>query len=184
VETDSFSISEERGDYFLMVGQLVGYKKADLAVQAFNKMRKPLVVIGDGEQIEQLRADAGPTVHILGRQPFSVIQEHYARCRALVFPGVEDFGIVPLEAMASGRPVIAFAKGGALETVIDGVTGLLFNDQSITGLMNAVDDFEKRESDFDSTVIRKHAMKFDRKEFKEQVHRQLSLWLNKAKGRS
>src|SRR5207342_1828247 len=107
-------------------------------VQAFNELGLPLVVIGEGQQAATLRAQARSNVRLLGRQPFSVIRQHLQTCRALVFPGVEDFGIVPVEAMAAGAPVIAFGRGGALETVIDGVTGCLFNKQTVEALKAAV----------------------------------------------
>lgn len=130
--------SEEIGDYHLMVGELVRYKRPELAIEAFNRLQKPLVVIGGGEMLRELRDLAGPHVRVLGPQPFSVLKHHYARCRALIFPGEEDFGIVPLEAMASGRPVVAYGKGGVTETVIDGVTGSFFGEQSVDALIDAV----------------------------------------------
>lgn len=110
------------GDYYLMVGELVRYKRPDIAVRAFNATKRRLVVIGGGEMLAELRALAGPTVQVLGSQPFAALRHHYARARALIFPGEEDFGIVPVEAMASGRPVIAYGRGGATETVVAGRT--------------------------------------------------------------
>jgi glycosyltransferase involved in cell wall biosynthesis len=169
VGTVDFEPSRLQADYYLLVGELVGYKRADLAVDAFTRMGKPLVVIGKGEQLNALKSRAGPSVRILGRQPFEVIREHYARCRALIFPGEEDFGIVPLEAMASGRPVIAFGRGGALETVIDSETGLFFEEQTVESLVDAVGRFERMEQSFDPAAIRRHAEAFDRKVFKEQI---------------
>jgi glycosyltransferase involved in cell wall biosynthesis len=168
VDTALFSPRADVDDYYLMVGQLVDYKRADLAVQAFNRLGKPLIVIGEGEQLERLRSLAAPNVRLLGRQPFEVIREHYARCRALIFPGVEDFGIVPLEAMASGRPVLAFGKGGALETVVDGVTGLLFHEQSETAIVEAVTAFEQAPEHFVPERLVRHAASFDKVRFKQQ----------------
>lgn len=177
VEADSFACSEQREDYYLMVGQLVAYKKTDIAVEAFSRMGKRLRVIGDGEELKALREQAGPSVEILGRQPFAEIQRHYAGCRALIFPGVEDFGIVPLEAMASGRPVIAFAKGGALETVVDGVTGLFFHEQSVDSLIAAIEKYEALEQNFDPAAIRAHAERFDKQHFKQRISQQIQTWM-------
>ncbi len=169
VDTASFTAYEPTEDYYLVLGQLVPYKRADLAVQAFTRMGKPLVVIGDGEQMKELRRSAGPTVSLLGRQPFSVIREKYARCRALIFPGEEDFGIVPVEAMASGRPVIAYGRGGARETVIEGKTGLFFGEQTVDSLIDAVERFERSEDTFDPGEIREWAERFDRRVFKAAI---------------
>lgn len=133
---------DEVEDYYLMVGELVSYKRPDLAVQAFNQMKAKLIVIGGGEMLNHCRKIAGPTVSILGPQPFDVLKHHYARCKALVFPGEEDFGIVPVEAMASGRPVIAYGRGGATETVVAGKTGVFFNTQSSEAVIDAVQRLE------------------------------------------
>ena len=141
VDTDAFGPvpEQERGDYHLMVGELVRYKRPELAIEAFNRLQKPLVVIGGGEMLRELRSLAGPHVTMLGPQPFAVLKHHYARCQALIFPGEEDFGIVPVEAMASGRPVIAYGKGGATETVQEGVTGTFFHEQSVDALIAAIE---------------------------------------------
>lgn len=144
----------ELDEHYLMVGELVGYKRPDLAVEAFNRLKKKLVVIGGGEMLEQLRRLAGPTVSILGAQPFDVLKYHYAHCRALIFPGEEDFGIVPVEAMASGRPVIAFGSGGATETVIENRTGLFFDSQTLDALIDAVERFERMDFDPIEAVAR------------------------------
>jgi glycosyltransferase involved in cell wall biosynthesis len=168
VDTGAFGPAGTRDDYYLVLGQLVRYKRADLAVEAFNRMGKPLVVIGGGEQYEEMRRLAGPTVRVMGPQPLAVIREHYARCRALIFPGEEDFGIVPVEAMASGRPVIAYGRGGALETVVEGRTGLFFKDQTAEALIGAVERFEAAEDSFDARQIMRHARAFDRTVFKEK----------------
>ena len=148
VDVNAFTQSDESGDYYLMMGQLVSYKRVDLAVKAFNESGKKLIVIGDGEQMKSLKSIAADNVQLLGWQPFSVIREHYAKCRALVFPGMEDFGIVPLEAMASGRPVIAYRKGGAMETVVNGVTGSFFEEQTVEALNQAIEKFENNVSNF------------------------------------
>lgn len=135
--------ASELGDYHLMVGELVSYKRPDLAVEAFNRLKAKLVVIGGGEMLDHLRKIAGPTVTILGSQPFDALRHHYARCKALIFPGEEDFGIVPVEAMASGRPVIAYGRGGATETVIGNKTGVFFQNQAVEELIDAVERLER-----------------------------------------
>lgn len=169
VDTEAFFIADEVGDFYLLVGQLVGYKRADLVVKAFTRMGKRLVVIGGGEQMTMLRKEAGSNVEFLGWQPFAVLRDNYARCRALLFPGEEDFGIVPLEAMASGRPVIAFGRGGALETVVEGRTGLFFHEQTEAAVQEAVIRFEEVEHLFISNDIRDHALKFGRARFRSQI---------------
>src|SRR5260370_42219594 len=116
-----------------MGGAMVIYKRTDLAVEACNRMKHKLVGIGGGEMLDRIRRLAGPTVTVLGPRPFADLRHHYARCQALIFPGEEDFGIVPVEAMASGRPVIAYGSGGATETVLPRATGLLFNEASPGG---------------------------------------------------
>jgi glycosyltransferase involved in cell wall biosynthesis len=164
VDVDRFTCATTAGDVYLVVGQLVRYKRVDLAIDAFNRLQLPLVVIGEGEELSALKRRAGPTVQMLGWQGDEVVRQYYARCRALIFPGEEDFGIVPVEAMAAGRPVIAYARGGALDTVTDG-SGILFQEQTVDALCDAVRDFERRT--FDPARIRKHAEKFGRENFKE-----------------
>jgi len=132
----------ELGDYYLWCGELVRYKRPDVAIEAFNANGLPLIVIGDGEERERLEKIAKPNITFLGKAPFSTLKHHMARCKALVFPGEEDFGIVPLEVQASGRPVIALARGGALETVIDGKTGLFFDNPTPLQLNDAIARFE------------------------------------------
>ncbi|MCZ4260818.1 glycosyltransferase [Limimaricola sp. G21655-S1] len=133
----------ELGDFYLWAGELAPYKRPDLAIEAFRRLDKPLVVIGgpDGT-VARLRSMAGPRTHFLGKAPFEVLKDHLARCRALIFPGEEDFGIVPIEAMASGRPVIAYGRGGILDSVVEGETGLFFREQSVEALVEAVERFE------------------------------------------
>lgn len=144
VEDFSPAPLSEREDFYLWAGELVSYKRPDIVVDAFNKLGKKLVVIGGPENTRQaLAAKANDNVTFLGKVPFAVLKSHMARCKALVFPGEEDFGIVPVEVMASGRPVIAYNRGGATETVRDGVSGLLFNEQSVDGLIDAIERFER-----------------------------------------
>jgi glycosyltransferase involved in cell wall biosynthesis len=169
VAVNDFSVSKTQDDFYLYVGQLAGYKKPDLVVEAFNALGKPLVIIGEGDQLPRLRRAAGPNIKILGRQPFEVIRDHYQRCKALVFPGAEDFGIVPVEAMACGRPVIAYALGGALDTIVDGVTGILFHKQDVATLVAAIHKLEEESARFDPNAIREHAMQFSEEKFAEQL---------------
>ena len=180
VDTNAFIPSGEQDDFYLMVGQLLPYKRTDLAVDAFNRLGKRLVIIGDGDQLTPLKKRAKRNISILGYQPFSIIRDYYAKCKALIFPGVEDFGIVPVEAMASGRPVIAFRKGGALETVKDGVTGLFFDEQTPESLIDAIERYENMESEFSSDRIIEHAQQFDKKKFKQQFQKIINRLRNKV----
>ena len=151
VAVDEFYISEEIDDYYLLFGQLVKYKRADLAIEAFNRLGKPLLVMGEGEMLPKLKTMANSNIRFLGKQPFAQVKHYLSHCKALIFPGVEDFGIVPVEAMASGRPVIAFAARGALETVKDNVTGLYFYEQTPESLIQAIKRFEQSCAQFDRT---------------------------------
>jgi len=172
VKGSYFNISDVDEEYFLIVSRLVPYKKVDLAVEAFNELGLPLVVIGGGEQYDYLKSIAKDNVKILGRQPDEVIKEYYAKCRAFVFPGEEDFGITPLEAQASGRPVIAFGKGGALETVVSEKTGIFFEEQTINSLKEAVGRFNSMK--FNKQEIREHALTFDEEIFKKKSRIQVN----------
>lgn len=182
VNVDAFAPVREAelGDYHLMVGELVRYKRPDLAVRAFNASKRKLVVIGGGEMLKEIRQLAGPSVTVLGPQPFEQLRHHYARCRALIFPGEEDFGIVPVEAMASGRPVIAFGRGGATETVREGVSGILFHEQSVDALIAAVEQLE--DSEFDSAAIAAHARAFDRVHFKKRMRAIIEATMDDTRG--
>jgi glycosyltransferase involved in cell wall biosynthesis len=168
VAVDSFDASKPAESFYLSVGQLVRYKRADLLIEAFNQSGLPLVIIGDGEMLPKLRRMAKPNIQLLGHQPFDVIRDHYARCRALVFPGVEDFGMVPVEAMASGKPVIGLSRGGVRESVIDGTTGVLFSEQTPRAIIEAITRFESIEANFDRQVIRNRARQFSEQVFKDQ----------------
>ncbi|MEN0104806.1 MAG: glycosyltransferase [Pseudomonas sp.] len=169
VNTTEFSPNEERGDFYLCLGQLVAYKRADLAVEAFNQLGLPLVVVGEGEIFDKLKAMAKPNVKLMGRQPFPEIKDLLQRCRGLIFPGMEDFGIVPVEAMAAGAPVIAYGKGGALETVIHGKTGILFPEQTVASLIQAVQQVESGAVSFDPAALHAHAATFDKSIFKQRI---------------
>jgi len=167
VQTKRFSIAEKYDDYYLVVSRLVPYKRIDLAVQAFNKLDEKLVIIGSGPETDRLKSMAEGNVEFLGFVPDEEITDYYSKCKAFIFPGEEDFGITPLEAQASGRPVIAYGSGGALETVIDGKTGIHFSDQTPDSLVEAVRSFD--EDKFDPKAIRANAELFDEEIFKDKI---------------
>lgn len=169
VPVDEYEISPDTGDFYLSVGQLVPYKRVDLLVRVMNRLGRPLVVIGDGPQLGAIRKLAGPTVRVLGWQPFPVVREHLARARAFVFPGEEDFGMAPVEALASGRPVIALDRGGAREVVTDGETGILFPEPSEESLAAAVERFEREDRRFDPATLRERARAFDAPVFERRT---------------
>ncbi|MES2294512.1 MAG: glycosyltransferase [Pseudomonadota bacterium] len=171
VDTERFVPAGERGDFYLFCGQLVGYKRADHAIEACNRIGRPLVVIGTGPEAARLRRMAGPTITMMGPQPVNVLRDYYARCRALLFPAEEDFGIVPVEAMASGRPVIAYGHGGIRDTVIDGITGVLYPEQTVDSLMSAIKRFENLEDSFLPVVLADHAGRFSRAAFRQSFGR-------------
>jgi glycosyltransferase involved in cell wall biosynthesis len=168
VDIDRFTVSGDVGDYYLCAGQITPYKRIDIAVEAFSRMSKPLVVIGSGVT-DKLRGLAGPTVTFLGAVDDQAMAHHFSRCRAIIFPGVEDFGIVPLEVMASGRPVIAFARGGATETVIDGKTGILFREQTADSLIEAVEAMELNTGGFAPDILQDSVTRFSRAAFKKNI---------------
>ena len=170
VSTDLFTVSEKDNGYYLIVSALVPYKRVDLAIEAFNKFGEKLLIVGTGPEMEKLKSLAKKNIEFLGWQSDVSLAKLYAGCRALIFPGVEDFGIVPLEAMASGKPVVAFGAGGALETVVasgDAPTGVFFYEKNPDTLVTAVKAISNMK--FDPQAIRRHSEKFDRKEFKKQI---------------
>lgn len=168
VDLARFKSAEVSGDYYLCAGQITPYKKVEIAVEACTRMGKRLVVIGSGAG-PGLKRLAGPTVEFLGPVDDATMTHHFAHCKALLFPGVEDFGIVPLEVMASGRPVIAFAKGGALETVVEGRTGLFFHEQSTDAMVDSIERFEAVPHWFRSEVLQSHAASFDTAVFRTRL---------------
>jgi glycosyltransferase involved in cell wall biosynthesis len=167
VDTSQFSVSSQVEDYFLIVSRLNAYKRIDVAIEAFNKLALPLIIIGSGPQEAVLKAAAGKTVRFLGPVSQKELASYMSRCRAFIFPGEEDFGIAPVEAMASGRPVIAFGRGGALETVLEGKTGLFFQEAGAESLREAVRRFMRME--FSPLEIRRQAAKFDKEIFKRRI---------------
>ncbi|HUD34714.1 MAG TPA: glycosyltransferase, partial [Variovorax sp.] len=159
VDLSRFAAVEGAGTHYLCAGQITPCKQIEIAVEACTRLGERLVVIGAGAGAA-LKRSAGPTVEFLGAVDDATMTHHFARCKALLFPGVEDFGIVPLEVMASGRPVIAFAGGGALETVIDGRTGLFFHHQSADALIEAIRRFDGLAHTFRAEVLQAHARTF------------------------
>ncbi len=161
VDVDAFTITEApRRDFYLCAGQLVPYKRVDLAIAACNRLGRHLVIVGTGPETARLRAMAGPTIEFKGWASFADLQDLTRNCRALLFPGEEDFGIVPLEAMAAGRPVIAYGSGGAIDTVLEGETGVFFHEQTVEALQAAIERCESIEGGFDPQRIRRHALGF------------------------
>jgi glycosyltransferase involved in cell wall biosynthesis len=184
VDWNAFKVSDCDDGFYLMVTAFAPYKRVDLAIQTANRLKISLKIIGKGQEEKVLRRLAGPNVEFLDWQCDERVRELYRQCRAVLFPGEEDFGIVPLEAMASGKPVIAFGKGGVLETVIplnpvapiDGVgspTGVFFYEQTVRSLSEAIQLFEKRKSDFQPKAIRAHVEAFDREHFKERLQKMI-----------
>jgi glycosyltransferase involved in cell wall biosynthesis len=163
-----------REDFYLAVSAFAPYKRLDLAIQACNTLRRTLLIIGSGQDEARLRALAGPTVHFLGWQSDAIIRDQLRRCRALLFPGEEDFGIVPVEAQACGAPVIALGKGGATETVVPPdkrrePTGLWFAEQTVESLAEAITTFEKRRNLFSPAAARRQALRFNATRFADEL---------------
>jgi glycosyltransferase involved in cell wall biosynthesis len=154
-------------DYYFFISQLEAYKRADIVIEAANQLGRRLIIVGGGSEEERLRKLAGPSVTFLGRQSTEEIAKLYKNSWALLFAGTEDFGIIFLEAMASGRPVIAYAAGGALDAVVDGKTGLFFQEQTAESLSGAILKFEENPEIFDSHMIRAHAETFGTEVFKK-----------------
>jgi glycosyltransferase involved in cell wall biosynthesis len=181
VDVSSFSVADDHDDYYLVVSPLVGYKRVDLAIAACNIMRRRLIVVGAGDEAAALRKMAGPSITFVGYQTDDEIGRLYCHCRAFLFPGEEDIGLTPIEAQASGRPVIALGKGGALETVLGGcpddrfepeaATGIFFAEQSVDSFVCALRFFERVEGRFSPAFIRKHAEQFDVSCFRSRMSR-------------
>ncbi len=192
VDWESFQVSHRHEGFYLMVTAFAPYKKVDLAIAAANELELPLKIIGQGQDEKRLRRMAGPSVEFLGRQPDHRVRDFYGRCMAVLFPGEEDFGIVPLEAMAAGKPVIAYGKGGALETIVplnplpklggnhlergaqrsgspSVLTGVFHYEQSVQAIIEAIQLFSQHLTDFDPDAIRAHVEPFDRSHFKQQM---------------
>jgi glycosyltransferase involved in cell wall biosynthesis len=169
VDTSRFDPTAIQDDYYLIVSRLIPYKRIDLAIRAFNQLRLPLVIAGDGRGREALEALAGPTITFLGYVPDEDLPDLFARCRATILPGMEDFAITPVQAQAAGRPVIAYGAGGALDTVVEGETGVFFPLLTPEALAEAVREFDTADADPQACV--RNAMRFDVSVFKGQLSR-------------
>jgi glycosyltransferase involved in cell wall biosynthesis len=168
VDTDYFQLGSRKEDFYLTSSRLVPYKKIHLIVEAFSKMpQRKLVVIGDGPEMKKICKIAGKNVELMGYQSNIVLREMIQKAKAFIFAAIEDFGIAPVEAMAAGTPVIALRKGGSVETVIDGISGLFFEEQSAESIRDAVNRFEQVEN-WDSKAIRTHALQFSIGRFREE----------------
>jgi glycosyltransferase involved in cell wall biosynthesis len=182
VDVSSFTLCEQKDDFYLTASRMVPYKRIDLIVETFTQMPdKKLVVIGEGPEFQKIRLKAGKNIELLGYQPYQVLKDHLQRAKAFVFAAEEDFGIAPLEAQACGTPVIAYGKGGALETIQgndkENRTGLFFFEQTTSALRHAVQEFDKTQTFFSSSDCRENALRFSperfRAEFKTYVNSQL-----------
>lgn len=170
VAVDEFYVEnnpEKREDYFLMVGRLITYKRHDIAIKAFNKLGLKLKIIGRGPEMKKLQKIAGPNIEFLGRVEDEDLPKYYANCKAFIFPQEEDFGIVAVEAMSAGRPLIAYRGGDIVEHMEEGKTGIFFDKQSAEDIIEAVEKFD--DSSYDGNYIRSKAIKFDREAFKRNI---------------
>ena len=180
VDLDLFKILEKKEDFYLTASRIVPYKKIDLIVEAFTKMpNKKLIVIGKGPGLAKLIEMATPNIELLGYQPFEVLHNYMRKAKAFIFAAEEDFGIIPVEAQACGTPVIAFKKGGLLETVLENKTGLFFKEQTVESLIKAVKKFELISKTFNPIFIRKNAMQFNSKRFRNEIENCINKFINK-----
>ncbi|NEZ63184.1 glycosyltransferase family 4 protein [Leptolyngbyaceae cyanobacterium CCMR0082] len=168
VDISRFEWQHPRENFYLTVSRFVPYKRVDLTVAAFNQLGLPLVVIGDGSDWSRIKAMAGSNIRLLGQQPDSAVADYMQRCKGFIFPAEEDFGITPVEAQAAGAPVIAFGRGGVAETVIHGQTGILFPDQTVDSLVQAVKSFEMGMYELNRDNLRHQAEKFSIECFRSQ----------------
>ncbi len=168
VDADFFSNcnGDEKEDYFMFAGQLNYYKRADIAVKAFNRNGLRLKIVGDGEEYYSLKRMAKANIEFVGKANHMQLKDLYSKSQALIFPNIEDFGMIPVECMATGTPVIAYNAGGARETVINGKTGLFFDQQDSGSLCNAVEEFSSHK--FDPRLLKTHSQKFSKEKFKEK----------------
>jgi len=168
IDAGRFVIRPAQDDYYLVLARLVSYKRIDLAISACNRLKKRLIIIGSGPEAEKLRALAGPTVTMLGHVSDAQATRYAAECRALLFCGEEDFGMAPLELAAAGRPTIAFGAGGALETIVEGSTGIFFDQQDVASVVEAIRTFEAMS--WSPHTLRAHALRFDVSQFRRKFY--------------
>ncbi len=173
INLDRFRPSSEVGDHYLVLARLISYKRIDLAVQACTALGRKLLIIGEGPDRSRLEAMAGSTIRFLGRVSDEKVEYYASRCKALIFPGEEDFGMAPLEIAAAGRPTIAYRAGGAVETIVDGATGIFFDEQKPEALAAAIEEFERRE--WSPRVLRQHAEGFAVEVFQHRFQSFLNL---------
>ena len=169
IKASDYKIAKKTKGYFLAVGRLIPYKKFDLIVETFNKIGLPLKIAGTGMMETELRRQAKGNIEFLGYVSDKELEKLYSECEALIFPQIEDFGIIPLEAMAAGRPVIALKEGGALDTVVEGKTGIFFEQQTPAHLKKGIEEYQKNKKKFNPEKIREHAKKFDETQFKKNL---------------
>jgi glycosyltransferase involved in cell wall biosynthesis len=173
VDVEKFKVSYSNSDYYLIVSTLTPYKKVDLAVQLFNKIGRQLVIIGEGSHKKYLRSIAGKNIDFLGSKSDEDVREYMQSCRALIFPGEEDFGIVPVEAMACGKPVLAYGKGGVLESMTEGQTGEFFNEPTVSSMEDGLARLLNNEKKYKPLSIRRHADQFKREEFEKKIKKEI-----------
>lgn len=175
VEVERFASQKENEDYFLIVSTLTPYKRIDLAIELFNKLGRKLIIIGSGSDRKRLEGMAEDNIEFLGFKEDEVVKEYMRNCRAFIFPGEDDFGITPVEAMACGKPVLAYGKGGALETVVPGETGELFDDPTVEAMEDGLGRLLYNEHFYSSRAIRKHAQQFSSELFKENFKKAVDM---------
>ncbi len=182
VDIEKFALCKEKENFYLTVSRMVPYKKMELIVEAFSSLdEKRLVVIGDGPDFEKIKSRAGKNIELLGYQPVNVVRDYMQKAKAFVFAAEEDFGIAPVEVQACGTPVIAYGRGGALETVLENKTGIFFKDQTIKSLADAVKEFEQKQDIFISDEIRKNAERFGKERFKKEFKQFVEDKINAAR---
>lgn len=169
MDTKKFSLHVNKKPYYLTASRLVGYKKTNIIIEAFNKINLPLIVIGDGEEYERLKSLASKNIQILGYQNDEVLKSYMQEAKAFVYMALEDFGIVPIEALSCGTPVIALGQGGTAESILDGVVGLHVKEQNVKSLIETIIRFEKGEVKFDPNTLCTYAKKFSQKKFRDKL---------------